>query len=67
MRVLRTSLATMCLYKIEPANKSDYVILNGAGMFERARPFLEQHKTIGLWLDNDATGRKHTHFALSFG
>jgi hypothetical protein len=43
----------------------DFVILNGASLFERARPFMEQHEGIGLWLDQDTTGLSYTKYALS--
>ncbi len=49
----------------EPANASDFVILNSAAFFERARPFMEQHEAIGLWLDNDTTGVTYTKYAMS--
>lgn len=45
----------------------DFVVLNGAGLFDRALPFLEQHERIGLWLDNDVTGKAYTQYALSMG
>jgi hypothetical protein len=44
---------------------SDFVILNSLSLFEKARPFLESHKSINLYLDNDATGKKVTMEALS--
>ncbi|WP_221284864.1 toprim domain-containing protein [Mucilaginibacter sp. SP1R1] len=44
---------------------SDFVILNGASLFERARPFMEGHEDIGLWLDRDTTGLSYTKYALS--
>lgn len=46
---------------------TDFVVLNGAGMFDRALPFLEQHERVGLWLDHDVTGRSYTAYALSLG
>ncbi|WP_091155630.1 toprim domain-containing protein [Mucilaginibacter pineti] len=49
----------------EPSASSNFVILNSAAFFERARPFMEQHETIGLWLDNDTTGIAYTKYALS--
>ncbi|EHQ25575.1 toprim domain-containing protein [Mucilaginibacter paludis] len=47
------------------AGNSDFVILNSAAFFQRARPFMEQHEAIGLWLDNDTTGNAYTKYALS--
>jgi len=45
----------------------DFVILNGAGMFDRALPFLTDHQRVGLWLDRDVTGKRYTEYALSMG
>lgn len=47
--------------------KSDYVILNGAGLFDRAISFLSRHEHGGLWLDRDTTGIAYTEYALSRG
>lgn len=44
---------------------SDVVILNSLSLFEKARPFLESHKSIRLYLDNDAAGKKVAREALS--
>src|ERR1700761_8063045 len=46
---------------------TDFVVLNGAGMFDRALPFLERYETVGLWLDRDVTGKAYTQHALSLG
>jgi len=43
----------------------DFVILNSLSLFEKARPFLESHKAINLYLDNDAAGQKVAREALS--
>jgi hypothetical protein len=51
---------------LEPG-KTDFVVLNGAGMFDRALPFLERHQHVGLWLDRDVTGKAYTQYALSLG
>lgn len=51
---------------VEPG-KTDFVVLNGAGMFERALPVLEKYERAGLWLDQDVTGRAYTKYALSMG
>jgi DNA primase len=53
------------IHRQEPEGKIDYVILNGASLFERARPFMEQHEAIRLWLDRDTTGLAYTKHALS--
>jgi len=49
----------------EVNNTSDIVILNSLSLFEKARPFLESHKSINLYLDNDAAGKKVAREALS--
>jgi len=49
----------------QPLNTSNFVILNSAAFFERARPFMEQHEVISLWLDRDTTGIAYTKYALS--
>ncbi|MES2112717.1 MAG: toprim domain-containing protein [Bacteroidota bacterium] len=46
---------------------ADFVVLNGAGMFDRALPFLEEHEVVRLWLDRDVTGKAYTQYALSMG
>lgn len=49
----------------EVNNTSDFVILNSLSLFEKARPFLESHKSIKLYLDNNAAGQKVAREALS--
>jgi hypothetical protein len=53
------------MYPQVPLGTSNFVILNSAAFFERARPLMEQHETIGLWLDRDTTGTAYTKYALS--
>lgn len=43
----------------------DFVILNSVSFFERARPFMEQHDAIHLYLDRDTTGQNYSRYALS--
>jgi hypothetical protein len=43
----------------------DFVVLNGAGMFERARPALAKYADKHIWLDRDATGMSYAKYALS--
>jgi hypothetical protein len=45
----------------------DFVVLNGAGLFDRALPFLEQHSKVHLWLDRDVTGLAYRDYALLRG
>lgn len=51
---------------VEPRS-SDFVVLNGAGLFDRALPFLERHERVHLWLDRDVTGLAYRDYALSQG
>jgi DNA primase len=44
--------------------KADFLVLNGASLFQSARAFLETHDKINLFLDRDATGKKLTAHAL---
>jgi hypothetical protein len=48
-----------------PENGQDFVVLNSVSFFERARPFMENHKHIRLYLDRDTTGINCTQRALS--
>jgi hypothetical protein len=43
---------------------SNYAILNGIGLFESARVFLETHETINLFLDRDPAGKKLINHVL---
>ncbi|RFZ92938.1 DNA primase [Mucilaginibacter conchicola] len=43
----------------------DTVVLNGAGLFDRALPFLNAHERVHLWLDRDVTGLAFRDYALS--
>jgi hypothetical protein len=48
-----------------PPDYMDYCILNSLSLFERARPFLEDHERIHLFLDNDKAGTSATLHALT--
>jgi hypothetical protein len=45
--------------------KSNILILNSLSFFEKARPFMEQHDVINLYLDRDKIGQNCTRYALS--
>lgn len=49
----------------EPEDRFDFVILNSVSFFETARPFMEKHNDIRLYLDRDATGQNYSRYALS--
>jgi len=45
--------------------QSNFIVLNSVSMFEKARPFMEQHEIINLYFDQDKTGQNYTRYALS--
>jgi hypothetical protein len=42
----------------------DTVVLNGAGLFDRALAFMQAHERVHLWLDRDVTGLAYRDYAL---
>src|SRR5690606_10647385 len=44
-------LSFKAIYKNQPADNSDFVILNSVSFFGKARPFMEKHERIRLYLD----------------
>jgi len=58
-------LSFKALHKNLPENSQDFVVLNSVSFFERARPFMEQHQAIRLFLDRDTTGQNYSQRALS--
>ena len=58
-------LSYQALHPYEDPRTVDFVVLNGAGLFDRALPFLETHSSIHLWLDRDVTGLAYRDYALS--
>jgi DNA primase len=58
-------LSFMTIHKNQVANESDFVILNSVSFFEKARPFMEQHESIRLYLDRDTTGQNYSRYGLS--
>jgi hypothetical protein len=58
-------LSFQVLHKNLPEKSQDFVVLNSVSFFERARPFMEKHQTIRLYLDRDAAGQKCSKRALS--
>lgn len=57
-------LSYLSIPKVKTEN-ADFLVLNGASLFESAKPFLEVHDKINLFLDRDATGKKLTAHALT--
>jgi len=58
-------LSFMAIHKNQEKIESDFTILNSVSFFERARPFMEQHEAIRLYLDRDKTGQNYSRYALS--
>ncbi len=58
-------LSLKAIHKNEPEDRFDFVVLNSVSFFEVARPFMEKHKAIRLYLDRDTTGQNCSHRALS--
>ena len=58
-------LSFMAIPKNQSQIQTDFMILNSAAFFEKARPIMEQHDTIRLYLDRDKTGQNCSHYALS--
>lgn len=58
-------LSFKALQQHDASASGDFVILNGAAMFERARAVLAAYPVKKLWLDRDATGIAYTRYALS--
>jgi len=58
-------LSFLSLHKNIPFESYDYTVLNSISFFEKARDFLESHKRISLYLDNDKAGQNCTAYALS--
>ncbi len=45
--------------------QANFLVLNSVSFFEKARPFMERHEVIDLYLDHDKTGQNCTCHALS--
>lgn len=58
-------LSFMGITSGDDKNKYDFVILNSVSLFEKARPFMEEHHAIRLYLDRDETGQNCSRYALS--
>lgn len=47
--------------------KCSFLVLNSLSFFEKARPFMEKHECINLYLDRDKAGQNCTKYALLIG
>lgn len=60
-------LSWRTLHPFEDPRATDIVVLNGAGMFGRAIPFLQEHERLHIWSDNDAAGAGYLQQAKTLG
>ncbi len=58
-------LSFMTVHQNEPEGRFDFAVLNSLSFFEIARPFMEKHKAVRLYLDNDTAGQNCSRYALS--
>ncbi|RRJ90767.1 toprim domain-containing protein [Flavobacterium macacae] len=58
-------LSFRAMFRGKPESNCDYLVLNSVSFFEKARPFMEKHASIRLYLDLDQSGKAHTLRALS--
>lgn len=58
-------LSFKSIHQNEPEDRFDFIVLNSLSFFEKARPFMEQHQSIRLYLDTDAAGQNYSRYALS--
>jgi len=58
-------LSFIAIHHNQEKIRTDFVILNSLSLFEKARPFMEQHNRIRLYLDRDAAGQNCRDYALS--
>ena len=58
-------LSFVAMNQNQPKAVIDFLILNSVSFFEKARPFMEQHQAIRLYLDRDTAGQNCSRYALS--
>ncbi|MBN8789345.1 MAG: toprim domain-containing protein, partial [Terrimonas sp.] len=58
-------LSFRAIHQQDHEDRFDFVVLNSVSFFEIARPFMEKHNAIKLYLDRDATGQNCSRYALS--
>ena len=58
-------LSFISIQKNYQSFEANYVVLNSISFFQKARPFMEQHELIKLYLDRDKTGQNCSHYAMS--
>jgi hypothetical protein len=58
-------LSFRAIHQNEPEDRFNFLVLNSLSFFESARPFMEKHGSIKLYLDRDMTGQNCSRYALS--
>lgn len=58
-------LSFKAVHQNEPVDRFNFLVLNSVSFFESARPFIEKHDSIKLYLDRDITGQNCSRYALS--
>jgi len=58
-------LSFKSIHQNEPEERFDFAVLNSVSFFEKARPFMERHEAIRLYLDRDTAGQNYSRYALS--
>jgi hypothetical protein len=58
-------LSYMSIHQNQPEIQTEFVVLNSLSFFEKARPFMEQHELIKLYLDRDKSGQNCSNYAIS--
>jgi DNA primase len=58
-------LSFIAIQKNVRSINTDFVVLNSLSFFEKARPFMEQHKLVKLYLDQDKSGQNYSRYAMS--
>jgi hypothetical protein len=58
-------LSFMSIMQSGPQIRSNFLVLNSVSLFEKARPIMERHEAVNLYLDRDQTGQNCTRYALS--
>ncbi len=58
-------LSFMAIHQNQEQLRMDFMILNSVSMFQRARPFMENHDKIRLYLDRDSTGQNFSQKAFA--
>jgi hypothetical protein len=59
-------LSYQTLHQNNPAQLTNFLVLNSLSFFEKSREIMEQHQQINLYLDRDNAGIKHTLEALKW-